>query len=199
ILRAPAFARGDPQRDPNAVRTALNRVPRALGSARRRHPLEIRDVLRRNIPVGSVFRVHDHLRRSSRQPTVILTRPGRAEFSPYTRTAAYRTEMPGIDVAAFGLRRVARRLSCDRHVITLEPGQGHVAGAGRALAVLAMALSHADGFRTDREIHGAAEAASRCEWLVRHDFSLAELGVKLPRGALSGTIPIESSDERCRK
>src|SRR5262249_30950935 len=91
--------------------------------------------------------------------------------------AAGRAEMPGVDVAAFRRRAVARRLSRDGHVVALEARERHVAGAGRVLAVLAVALPHADRFRTDRVAYGAAETAPRRKHLFRHD---------LPRRLSSG-------------
>src|SRR5436305_1151296 len=64
-------------------------------------------------------------------------------------TSARRAEMPGVDVAAFGGRGITRRRPRDCHVVALEAGQRHVAGTGRLLAVLAVALAHADRLRTD--------------------------------------------------
>src|SRR6266568_993095 len=83
-------------------------------------------------------------------------------------TAARRAEVSCVDVAAFGSRGIAGRRSRDRYVLALEAGQRHMAGARRALAVLAVALPHADRFRMDRETYGAAKAAPRCKWLSRH-------------------------------
>src|SRR5262245_19941413 len=91
--------------------------------------------------------------------------------------AAHRAEMPGVDVAAFRRRGVARRLSRDGHVVALEAGERHVAGAGRLLAVLAVALPHADRLGTDRVAYGAAETAPRRKRLLRHvSSSWCEIG-----------------------
>src|SRR6266568_9276906 len=83
-------------------------------------------------------------------------------------TAARRAEVSSVDVAAFGSRGIAGRRSRDRYVLALEAGQRHMAGAGRSLAVFAVALPHADRFRMDRETYGAAKAAPRRKWLLRH-------------------------------
>src|SRR5437764_15207389 len=68
--------------------------------------------------------------------------------------AASRAEMPGIDVAAFRSRGIARRPSRDRHFVAVEAGERHVAGTGRPLTILAVALPHADRLRMDCEAYG---------------------------------------------
>src|ERR1700674_5868151 len=102
-------------------------------------------------------------------------------------TAARRAEMPGIDVSAFGSRGIAGRRSRDRYVIALEAGQRHMAGAGRALAVFAVALPHADRFRMDRETHSAAKATPRRKWLFRHARPRASTTVLVRREESSST------------
>src|SRR5262245_33872037 len=70
------------------------------------------------------------------------------------------TEVAGVDVPALCFRRIRAGLAFDGDIVFLETSERHVAGAWCALAILAVALAHAERLCIDRVGDRTTQAAA---------------------------------------
>jgi len=86
--------------------------------------------------------------------------PGTCGVLAIDAAAARWAEVAGVDVAAVGLGSVRSGLAPDVDVVLFESSERHMSGAGCSLAILAVALAHAQRLSVNRISNGTAQALS---------------------------------------